>query len=110
MKSAFDELRAVLGEAGKTTTGNVLMLPSGPDNKLAQQSIEKLSMDQMMHEIGVIAARTIADDLMTQRLRPSDYSSLPDVDRLVAAKICKELETVPAAFSKALADHMKLRG
>jgi hypothetical protein len=105
------ELARVFGPVeAKTTTGNVLTLPSTATKDQASHAVGEMNLDAIMHDIGAITARHISDELGKLSLRASDYANLPDLDKIVATKLAKELGQVPESFSKSLLEYMKLRG
>jgi hypothetical protein len=107
----MQELARVFGPVeSKTTTGNVLTLPSTVSKDQASHAVGEMDLDAIMHDIGAITARHIADELGKLALRAADYANLPDLDRIIAIKLAKELEHVPESFAKALIEFMKLRG
>ena len=113
MKSAVEDLKAVFGEPqeeGYTTTAKVLTLPAGVTRDLASQAIEQLDLSVIMRDIAAVVAREIATELQTMALRPADYTDLPDMPQMVAARVAGELAAAPPEFVQTLIEHIKLRG
>lgn len=108
-RSALKDLARVFGPV-ESTTGPVLMLPSTVTKDQASHAVGEMNLDSVMHDIGAIVARHISDELSKLSLRPADYATLPDLDKVIAIKVAKELQQVPEPFSKALLEYMKLRG
>jgi hypothetical protein len=113
VNSAVEDLRLVFGDPqveGYTTTGKVMILPSGVTKDLASQAIEQIDLSIVMRDIGMILAREIANELERMALRPADYVDLPDMPQMVAARVAGELAAAPPEFLVALLDHIRLRG
>jgi hypothetical protein len=112
-ESAVDDLKSVFEvpkTEGYTTTGKVMILPSGVTKDVAAQAIEQIDLEPILRDIGIIVAREIADELQRMGLRPADYVDLPDMGHMVAARVGSEVSLCPPPFLAALMSHLRMRG
>jgi hypothetical protein len=105
------ELREVFGSGivSPSGTGVVLTSPSKLSYDLVSATVEDVSLEGMCYHIGHIAAQVIADALEQQGLKTSDYANVPDVSKIMAKRIAKEIHA-SEPFQKGLVEGMLRRG
>ena len=108
MNSVTDDLLAVFGES--TNTAQVINLPSGITKQQAQDIIKALPLKIVMRDLGAVLAREIGNELMAHALRPADFSNLPDLSKMVSARVSEVLAKNPEEFAESLLDFLKLKG
>ena len=107
-KSSIAEVLAPLG-TGPEGTGAVSTRPSTLDAKIAEQTAQDLDLRPIFRDLGVVAAREMADALQVLPLRPADYADQEGLAELVAKRLAEELassETFRTYFIK----HLRMRG
>ena|ERR1700677_4474568 len=107
--SVKEDLDAVFSES-MTTTAQVINLPSGISKQQAQDIIKALPLKIVMRDLGAVLAREIGNELMAHALRPADFSSLPDLAKMVAARVAEALAKNPEEFSESLLDLLRMKG
>ena len=111
-KNLKSQLAEVFGGGGQVApggTGAVLTQPSGIDMELASQVLRQVSLDAVNRDLGVIAAREVADELERQGLRAADFANLPDFPAVVARRIVARLSR-SESFAEAFRQHLGMRG
>lgn len=102
------EIFAPVG-AGPAGTGTVLTSPSSIDADIAKMVAKELDLDQVLNDIGVVAARQLADELEKRTLRPADYADIDELAATLARRLARNLEG-SEVFARALKKHLNLRG
>lgn len=90
-------------------TGAVLTRPSKLDMELASKVISVIPIDRILRDLGVVAARELADEFERRGLKPSDYRNLEGVSQKIATMIAKSV-TKSEVFDRALREHLGMRG
>lgn len=98
------------GAVAVTTTARVLNMPSSATVAIAQRVVEDLPLQPIMHDLGVVCARVIGDELLARALRPADYADLEELPHELCELIAKTVAQVPEDFVFALVEHLKMRG
>ena len=68
-------------------TGAVLVRPSKLSMDLAGQVVREMPLDGLYRDLGVVAARLVANELESRGLRPADYANLQELPQVVARRI-----------------------
>lgn len=102
------EIFAPVG-AGPGGTATTLISPSSIDGDIVKMVAEQLDLDGVCRELGILAARALADELEQRALKPSDYADIEDLAVVLAARIAKTLPK-SETFARAVAEQLLMRG
>ena len=93
-----------------TTTGNVLTLPSSLTKDMAKELADKLPVNNIIHDLAVIVAKELGNQLTAMSLRPTDYADIKDLPDLMIERLIEELAKKPDLFFKTFKDHISIQG
>lgn len=90
-------------------TGATLTRPSSLDMALADKVTSLIPMDRIFRDLGIVAARELADEFERRGLKPSDYKYVEGITKRVAEMIAKNVKT-SEVFDRSLREHLGMRG
>lgn len=104
-----DDLRAVFGEWGPST-GDVMIAPNTLAKEVVAKVVKSFPLDKVLYELGIIAARELANNIEALALRPADYANLPDLSETMSERLMQELGKDPDMFANAFLTELRNRG
>lgn len=107
--TAVKALRSVFGE--DVGTARVLTTPSENERTLSVQLVDEgVDLDLIIRDLAIISAREVANVLESHAMRAADYVSVPEIWKLVMARVSDSLENSPETFISAFQEHLQARG
>lgn len=103
-----DSLTEVFHRGSVAPTSKVLTTPSSDLKKQVTTLVRSIPMDKLLREVGVVAARCVAEELEAHALRPADFASL-DLGSVLAARIANKVRKSDE-FADSFRAHMRRRG
>lgn len=108
MVDVLKDLETVFGET--IASGTVMIAPSGITIDLVTELLNTFELQPIMKDLGLIAARVLADKIEAMTLRPADYADLPDLATLLSQRLMHELAKDDETFANSLISNLRLRG
>ena len=90
-KHVLEDLQDVFGEWVLRSTGQVMNSPSTISGEIACSVASEMDLDRVVKDLGIVAARELADRLESHALRPADYAVLDDIGQIVAKRLVSAL-------------------
>lgn len=110
-KTLIADLQEVFGVSEvATTTGFVMVRPSSISNELVAKVVREFPLEAVLKDLGVVAARELANYIEAMAMRPADYAGMPDLGIVVAERIMQALGKDSEAFTDALTAQLRNRG
>ena len=106
-----EKTRSILKDVfGEATTQQVLTTPTEMDGKRAEVLIEAMPIDLLLRDLGIVAARQVAEVISMAGLRPADFAGIPDIPQALVAKLVEALVMGDDRFFGAFAAQLAARG
>lgn len=109
MPSPIEDLRTVFSEWG-LSTGEVMVRPDQLSKNVVAKLVSEFPLERVLYELGVIAARELANSIEALALRPADYVDLPDLAEDMSERLMQELGRSPDTFSNSFLAELRNRG
>lgn len=104
--SALTDLRSVFEQS----TGTVLITPDSISKDLVSKIVKEFPLEAVIRDIGVVAARELANHIEAKGLRAAGYAELPNLSETMSERLMQELGKEPQVFTDAFLTQLRARG
>lgn len=108
LKRLREDLSSLL--EGPISPGRVLTTPSSLAGREAMAAAEGVKLDEVLADLGRLAAQAVAADLETDGLRPADFTFDPEIAAVLRQRLVHRLGAGSQHFDEAFLVALGSRG
>jgi hypothetical protein len=105
-----DQVLADLRSVFEGIAGMVMTSTDSISRELVTRIVKEFPLEETLRDLGVVAARELANHIESKGLRPAAYAELPNLSEIISERLMQELGKEPQVFTDAFLVQLRARG